>query len=281
MASQVEFVPEQQDTAEYFATISRSAIVLLAYEPQAYTIGSSGVFIEATSLGKVVVAPAATWMAEQMAAGYGVGTTFAEPKAEPVAEAVLQAFSAFRRLGALAGLLAPRIRKANSSERYIEQMIALVRQQPDMQLNYQLGDEMDFSDTLDSHCFKRAGWGEVENWGVWTVGRRAELHFGAVSPRPTLLRALVQPFLTKTHPRIEVRVCVGRREVAQWIFSLDSEAGDRPQWREALMRPIKGSSALDISFAIDAPTSPFAEGISDDQRTLGLGLRKLLFRSLD
>jgi hypothetical protein len=281
MISQVEFVPEQQDTAEYFATISRSAIVLLAYEPQAYTIGSSGVFIEATSLGKVGVAPGATWMAEQMAAGYGVGTTFAEPKAEPVAEAVLEALSALRRLGALAGLLAPHVRKANSSERYIEQMIELVRQQPNMQTNYQLGEEIDFNDTFASHCFTGAGWGEVEDWGVWTVGGRAELHFRFVSPRPAVLRALVQPFLTKTHPRIDVRVCAGPREVAQWIFSLDSEAGDRPQWREALVRPIKGTNTLDISFTIDAPTSPFAEGISGDQRMLGLGLRKLLFRSRD
>jgi hypothetical protein len=281
MASQVEFVAEQQDTAEYFATISRSAIVLLAYEPQAYIIGSSGVFIEAASLGKVVVAPGATWMAEQMAAGFGVGTTFAEPKAAPVAEAVLQALSNFRRLGALAGLLAPRIRKANSSERYIEQMIELVRQQPDMQTNYQLGEEIDFSDAFDSHCFTGAGWGEVENWGVWTVRRRADLHFGFVSSRPTVLRALVQPFLTKTHPRIDVRVCAGPREVAQWTFSLDGEAGGKPQWREALIRPIEGTNTLDISFAIDAPTSPFAEGISGDQRMLGLGLRKLIFRSRD
>ena len=281
MASQVEFVAEQQDTAEYFATISRSAIVLLAYEPQAYIIGSSGVFIEAASLGKVVVAPGATWMAEQMAAGFGVGTTFAEPKAAPVAEAVLQALSNFRRLGALAGLLAPRIRKANSSKRYIEQMIELVRQQPDMQTNYQLGEEIDFSDAFDSHCFTGAGWGEVENWGVWTVRRRADLHFGFVSSRPTVLRALVQPFLTKTHPRIDVRVCVGPREVAQWTFSLDGEAGGKPQWREALIRPIEGTNTLDISFAIDAPTSPFAEGISGDQRMLGLGLRKLIFRSRD
>jgi len=281
MISQVEFVPEQQDTAEYFATISRSAIVLLAYEPQAYTIGSSGVFIEATSLGKVGVAPGATWMAEQMAAGYGVGTTFAEPKAEPVAEAVLEALSALRRLGALAGLLAPHVRKANSSEQYIEQMIELVRQLPNMQTNYQLGEEIDFNDTFASKCFTGEGWGEVEDWGVWTVGGRAELHFRFVSPRPAVLRALVQPFLTKTHPRIDVRVCAGPREVAQWIFSLDSEAGDRPQWREALVRPIKGTNTLDISFTIDAPTSPFAEGISGDQRMLGLGLRKLLFRSRD
>jgi hypothetical protein len=94
------------------------------------------------------------------------------------------------------------------------------------------------------------------------------------SPAP-----LVQPFLTKTHRRIDVRVSAGPREVARWTFSLDSDAGDGQQWREALIRPINRGSTLDISFAIDAPTSPFAEGISGDQRILGLGLRKLIFRS--
>jgi glycosyltransferase involved in cell wall biosynthesis len=280
MASQVEFVPEQHDTAEYFATISRSAVVLLAYEAQAYTVGSSGVFIEAASLGKVVVAPAATWMAEQMAAGRGVGTTFAESKAEPIVAALLQALGALRRLYPLACELAPEIRKANSSERYIEQMIALVRQKPDMHLIYQVGEEIDFSDALGSHCFMREGWGEIEDWGVWTISPHAELAFKFAGPQVLILRALVQPFLTKTHRQIDVHVSAGQRKVARWAFSIDSEAGDRPQWREALIRGIKGGRTLNISFAIDAPMSPFAEGISDDRRTLGLGLRKMLFRSL-
>ena len=78
---------------------------------------------------------------------------------------------------------------------------------------------------------------------------------------------------------LEVRVSAGPRQVARWTFSLDSDAGDRPQWREALIRPISRCTTLTISFAIDAPTSPFAEGISGDKRTLGLGLRKLIFRS--
>jgi hypothetical protein len=150
---------------------------------------------------------------------------------------------------------------------------------PDMEPVCHLDEEIDFGDTFDSRYFMREGWGETEDWGVWTIGRHAVLCIGFASPQAVVLRALVQPFLTKTHRRIEVRVSAGPREVARWTFSLDSDAGDRPQWREALIRPISRCTTLNISFAIDAPTSPFAEGISGDKRTLDLGLRKLIFRS--
>ena len=69
--------------------------------------------------------------------------------------------------------------------------------------------------------------------------------------------------------------------MARWTFKLDSEAAGKPQWRQALIRPVNRGGTLKISFSIDAPTSPLAQGISSDQRTLGMGLRKLLFYSLN
>jgi hypothetical protein len=158
-------------------------------------------------------------------------------------------------------------------------MIALSRQKPDMQLIYQLDEEVDFSDVFNSHCFMRDGWGEIEDWGVWTIGTHAELSFRFARPRAFILRALVQAFLTTTHRRMDVRIFAERRKVARWTFSLDSEAAGSPQWREALIRPINRDGALNVTFSIDTPTSPFAQGISADQRTLGMGLRKLLFCS--
>jgi hypothetical protein len=279
LASHVDLLPAEQDTPEYFANISRSTIVLLAYDAEAYKISTSGVFVEAAGLGKVVVAPGATWMAEQMANGDGVGTTFSEPTADSVVTALLQALRDSHRLGALAYSLAPQVRQANSSERYIERMIALSRQKPDMQLIYQLGEEVDFSDAFNSHCFMRDGWGEIEDWGVWTIRNHAELTFKFARPGALVMRAFVQAFLTARHSRIDVRVSAGRWKVARWTFRLDSEAAGKPQWRQALIRQIDRGGTLKISFSIDAPTSPLAQGISSDQRTLGMGLRKLLFYS--
>jgi hypothetical protein len=273
-------LPGEQDTAEYLENFSKCAIVLLPYESHAYTTGSSGVFIEATSFGKVVVVPAGTWMEQQLVAGCGAGTTFAEPRAEPVAAALMRAIAEFPRLSVRARECAPEVRKQNSCAQYIEQMMTLAGQVPDMEPICDLGDEIDFSNALESRCFIGVGWGETEDWGVWTIGRCAKLHFSFGSRQAVILRALVQPFLTPTHRRIDVRVSAARRKVARWTFSLDSPLGNSPQWREALIRRVDPDRPLDIFFAVDVPASPAAEGISSDGRTLGLGLRRLMFSSI-
>jgi hypothetical protein len=280
-ASVARILPDEQDAADYLANFSRCAVIVLAYEAQPYTAGSSGVFVEAASFGKAVVVPHGTWMSEQIADGRGAGTTFAQPKAEAISAAISQAIADFPRLSTLARELAPEVRRENSSARYLEQIMTLARQMPDMEPTCDLNEEINFADVFDSRSFLGEGWGETEHWGVWTISRHAELCLGFTAPQSTVLRALVQPFLTKTHRHIEVRVSSGRRKIARWTFNLDSAAGNRPQWREALIRPVKAAGALNISLTIDAPTSPFAQGISADRRTLGLGLRKLLLRPLN
>jgi hypothetical protein len=145
---------------------------------------------------------------------------------------------------------------------------------------YQIGEEIDFSDPLDSRCFMREGWGATEHWGVWTVGRRAELNLRLASEagRGLILKAMVHPFLTPSHRRISVRVSAAGREIVQWTFCIDAPEAAEPRWCEASIPARKHghrSGALDISFTIDAPTSPLALGMSVDARLLGLGLRKL------
>ena len=76
-ASLAHVLPDEQDAGDYLANFSKCAVVVLAYEAQPYTAGSSGVFIEAASFGKVAGVPAGTWMSEQIADGCGAGTAFA------------------------------------------------------------------------------------------------------------------------------------------------------------------------------------------------------------
>jgi len=280
----VQILPPQQDTADYLANFSSCTIVLLAYEPQAYAGVPSGVFVEAASFGKPVVAPAGTWMAEQIAAGYGVGTTFEEPSPESVAGAVLKALRDADNLSAAARAVAPRVRADNSSQQYIEEMMKLVRMMPDMEPRYEVGDEeIDFSNPYDSRCFLRGGWGETEDFGVWTIGRQAQLSFRFASARAVAMRAFVWPFLTPTHRQIVVRVLAAQQEIAQWTFSLDTPETNTEHWREAsiaVQEPNDDGGTLDVFFAVDTPASPLAEGISADSRMLGLALHKLSFRAV-
>ena len=286
IASMAEIIPAGQPTADYLANFSRCTVVLLAYEPQFYRSLTSGVFVEAASFGRPVVVPGDTWMAQQVIAGRGIGTIFKEPTTELIVAAVLEAVTASARLGAAARALAPQVRNWNSSQRYIEQMLMLIRQMPDMEPRYQIGEEIDFSDSRDSRCFMRKGWGDTERRGVWTVGSVAELNLWLESEtdKGLILRALLQPFLTQTHRRISVRVSTAEGEIAQWTFSIDAPEAAGPRWCEALI-PARDdkyrSRALEITFTIDAPTSPLAEGVSTDPRALGVGLRKLFLRTVE
>ncbi len=280
VASLAEILPAEQDTADYLANFSRCTVVLLAYEPQAYMNITSGVFVEAASFGKPVVVPRGTWMAQQIEAGRAVGTIFEETGAGSIAAAILEALTGCERLGASARSLATQKRNENSCQQYIEQMMMLIRQMPDMEPRYQIGEEINFADPLDSRCFMREGWGDTEGWGVWTVGplARLTLRLGSETEQSLALKAFVLPFLTRTHRHISICVSTAEREIAQWTFSFDAPAAAEPRWCEASI-PARGDKyrdrALEITFTIDSPTSPLAEGISEDARTLGLALLKL------
>ena len=277
-AALAEMLPVWQDPADYFASLRKCTVVLLAYEPEGYKIHDSGVFVEAASCGKPLVVPGGTWMAHQIALGHGIGTIFEDSSLESITRALGQALTEADRLCAAARVLAPRVAVENSSQRYVEHIMSLIREKPDMEPRYRIGEDVDFSDPSDSRCFMREGWGETERWGVWSVADRARLFFRLEEGRVLVLRALVQPFLTEEHRRIVVRVSVADQEVDRWTFSLDDPEADRPRWREASIqstRPDDPGTALDISFAIDAPSSPLAEGLSTDVRTLGIGLHKM------
>jgi hypothetical protein len=278
-ASFVEVLPPEQNIADYLANLARCTMVFLAYEAQPYKALTSGVFTEAASLGKPVVVPAGTWMDEKIAQGYGVGKVFEHPTAECAAAAISDVLKASTRLGAIARQIAPRLAVETGCRRYIENMIALTRSSHDMGPRYQVGDKIDFSDPLDSRCFMREGWGETEPWGVWTIAHRAELalQVEADAGEPLVLNAFASAFVGRTRDRTCVRVCVAGRQIAEWVFDAKDDVASQPRWMmAALPRHERGADGrIDISFVVEGPTSPFAEGLSGDRRALGLGMRML------
>lgn len=280
IASLAEMLPEEQPADDFLANFSKCTVVLLPYEPQAYAILTSGVFVEAASFGRPVVVPGGTWMARQIIEGRGAGTIFEEPDAKTVVAALLEALRNSERLGALARSLAADMRNRNSCRQYIEKILLLNGQKPDMEPRYEIGEEINFSDSFDSRCFMRDGWGETETWGVWTIGRTAEviLHLPTEIEGGLVLKAFVHPFLGPTHRQLVVHISADGEEIAQWIFGADALGADEAEWREATIpvhRRDNRRSSLTLLFTIDSPSSPLAEGISNDARALGLGLRKL------
>lgn len=280
----VEILPAEQDLADYLANLARCTMVLLAYEAQPYRALTSGVFTEAASLGKPVVVPAGTWMTEKIAESYGVGMAFDDPAAGSVADVLLRALQKSDRLGAAARQIASRLGRDTGCRRFIEKMIELSGAAPDMEPCYQIGDEINFGDALDSRCFMREGWGETEPWGVWTVGGHAELtlRLEADAGRQLILNAFALAFTGKRNIPVCVRVSVAGQEIAEWVFDAAAIPTGQPRWLSAFLPTHVGEypdRIIDISFDVDAPRSPRAEGMSDDARMLGLGLCKFSLTS--
>lgn len=275
-----EMLPAEQPWSDYLENILRCNVLLLAFERRFYEKMTSGVFVEAVNFGMPVVAPNGSWMAQQIAAGSGIGATFDESDPDSVGTALLLVLRNADRLGASARAIAARMRAENSCERYLERIIGLAQAKPNMELRYEIGEEIDFSDPADSRCFMRGGWGETEDWGVWTIDRQAELAMRLESKldRSLVLSALVLPFLTPKHRNLTVCISATGREIARWTFDVDATGGAAPQWRHALI-PVrsysKHSGPLRLCFTVDTPASPLSLGLSADLRSLGLGLLKL------
>jgi hypothetical protein len=273
------------NTTDYFKNLARSTLVLLAYEAQPYRVLTSGVFTEAASLGKPVIVPGGTWMAEKMAQGYGVGMSFEDPSTRSMADVILKSIEASRQLAAAAQEIAPRLAEETGCRRFIETMVALSGTAPDMEPAYRIEDEIDFSDALDSRGFMGEGWGETEPWGAWTIGGRAQLslRIGAKPDRQLFLNAFAHAYPARQDREgVNVRVYCDDEPIAAWKFGSTAAESSRPRWFSA---PLPASDRLNevlkLVFEIEGSTSPYAEGLSQDKRLLGMGLYKLSLSAVE
>jgi len=108
--SGVRLVEGALSSEDYYGLLSQADIVLLPYAPTFYGVGSSGVFTESASVGKVVVVSPNTVPARQ-GAEYGLGVVTAT-KWDPASmtEAVALALRTLPALRDKAAAGAPRFR---------------------------------------------------------------------------------------------------------------------------------------------------------------------------
>ena len=86
------------EEAAYFEKLRDTDIVLLPYDPLLYKYLTSGIFAEAVAMGKVVVAPDSSWMAEQINNKKGAGKLFNSFDPPSIADAVLAAIEDYETL---------------------------------------------------------------------------------------------------------------------------------------------------------------------------------------
>ncbi len=275
--AKVTLLPNDQNAAEYLADLAAADIVVLAYENAIhYKFATSGVFTEAVALGKPVVVPDDTWMSEQLAGGHGAGSVYRGSRAAHIVEGIVEVVENLPAYMQRAAGIAHRESENNSSRNYLERMLGLAADPQDMTPDFTVGEEISFSDPIESRPFMRQGWGDTEDWGVWTVAADAELALLIEGdPGPLHLNFLVTPFIGKNHPEATIEVSAGDvHETASWAYSL-SRQGRRPRWRSIRLHPMSAAKVICVRFRIVDPRSPSSLGLSQDTRMLGLGFRKM------
>ncbi len=115
------------DHRAYLRRLLRTDILLLPYHWHRYAIRPSGVFSEAVGYGIVPVVPDRTWAADQLASGWGAGTTFAEFSAEAMIEALVKASDDISVLKAKATFTKQAWRDAHSTAALLDRLLEQAR----------------------------------------------------------------------------------------------------------------------------------------------------------
>jgi glycosyltransferase involved in cell wall biosynthesis len=113
--------------AAYLQLLHEADIVLMPYAKEFYGWASSGIFIEALALGKVVVIPEGTWLARQGARFKAGGKVFAALNVDDVANCLRATLADLPRLSAQAKAAMPAWVAVHSPRNFVDQLLAVSR----------------------------------------------------------------------------------------------------------------------------------------------------------
>jgi hypothetical protein len=249
--------------------------VFLPYEATEYGALASGVFAEAAALGKVIVYPANTWMAEQVAHGQAAGVGFAVANQRETSAAVLHALDELTELSAAACARSHEFRALHNCGRNLDLMGALAADEHDMLLRCSPDSRIRFNETLQSRRYLGRGWSSYEPTGIWTDGPVAELilHVEPLPTGPPDVHLLLTPFFSKGRPQ-RITVAVGGNDLCSWDFPYKPVRFAR--WcKMRIPLHLMASGSIRLQLQVQDPHSPKQAGMSDDQRALGLMLHEM------
>lgn len=120
-------------------------------------------------------------------------------------------------------------------------------------------------------------WGLLEDWGVWSVGKQAELSLPCPSVDngtipPTLLELELKPFITEIHPQLTASISLDGEEA--WSGTLTGTQIISMAFPAAVCT---NEDSMTMRTHIDNPVSRTELGISGDMRKLGIGVMRLRY----
>jgi len=108
------------DEDAYLRRLTETDIVLLPYEAEIYREMASGVLQDAAALGRAVIVPAETWMADQVAAGLAVGAVVRDGAPASYVGALAAVIEAWPQLAGRSAPAAQRWRAAHGTGAFLD-----------------------------------------------------------------------------------------------------------------------------------------------------------------
>ncbi|MGD0275351.1 MAG: hypothetical protein ABSB79_04720 [Syntrophales bacterium] len=133
---------------------------------------------------------------------------------------------------------------------------------------YSLGTELPFTKGGQGFMHLDEAWSHQEDWGIWSIGPRANIRFQATSKRHSdfLLTISFHVFIPPQHGYTDVSLLVNGTPLEQWwFFSFYS------CMQKQVIVPDEVVTIYEhtiVTFVIDEPISQHAAGLSLDDREL-------------
>ena len=143
---------------------------------------------------------------------------------------------------------------------------------------YTVGSIIDFSDHGSAIFFMGRGWSHGESWGTWTDGHQALLtmRFMTAPACDLSLHACVRGFSSDTHPVTRANVRVDGEILAAWELN----GSDFQNFCVRIPAERLTRDRCEILFEMLNSIAPEEDGVSEDDRLLGLGFKSIFFERL-
>ncbi len=119
-----------------------------------------------------------------------------------------------------------------------------------------------------------AGWGAPEDWGVWTIARRARLALPAPPATDEDLWLVLDLLAPVNHkfPEMHLRLGLVGAEPVDWVVGLQRQ--DARHYLAVPASLVRGRSCVELQIDVANAYRPIQNRLGRDGRLLGIGLRR-------
>jgi hypothetical protein len=126
---------------------------------------------------------------------------------------------------------------------------------------------------IATQCFLKQGWAQYpEDWGVWSIRNETAIEL-PIPPGSSELKINARAFVNPKNPKQEVFITVGNEKPLSILLN----KFDGNSINLVIPGSAKETGNLKLKIEIPKAESPRSLGISDDDRTLGIGLVSATF----